>query len=133
MSADETKTQDDPVESSRMSLGEHLDELRRRLLRATVGIVVAFVACWVIQKPIAEIVLDPLDRTVGWLNEDLAELHERRLAEDPELERENFFREVGGESVLVDPIPSGVRTDKASSSFFFYVVSVVANNCFNVS
>lgn len=121
MSADEKTTKDDPVESSRMSLGEHLDELRKRLLRAAIGLFVAFFVCWAYQEPIAEIVLEPLDRTVNWLNEDLVELNERRLAEDPELSREEYFREVGGESVLVDPIPSGVRTDKASSSFFFYL------------
>ena len=104
-----------------MSLGAHLDELRKRLLRATIGVVLAFFACWAFQEPIAEIVLEPLNRTVSWLNEDLAELYERRLAEDPELKRENYFREVAGESVLVDPIPHTPRNDKASSGFFFYL------------
>ena len=129
MSADEKKpeddplksSRDDPLESSRMSLGAHLDELRKRLLRATVGLFVTFFACWIFHQPIAEIVLEPLERTVNWLNEDLAELYERRLLEDPELNRDSYFREVDGESVLVDPIPLQPRADAASSGFFFYL------------
>jgi len=121
MSADEKKTKDDPIESSRMSLGSHLDELRKRLLRATVGLFVTFFACWAFHQPLMEVVLEPLERTVNWLNEDLAELYERRLAEDPELSRESYFREVNGEVVLVDPIPLQPRNDKASSAFINYL------------
>ena len=111
----------DPIESSRMSLGSHLDELRKRLLRATLGLFVAFFVCWVFHKPIAGIVLEPLERTVNWLNEDLTELYEGRLAEDPEIPRESYFPEVGGESVLVNPVPLQPRADAASSGFFFYL------------
>ena len=121
MSADETKSKDETMESSRMSLGEHLDELRKRLLRASVGLVVAFIVCWTFHEAIAEIVLRPLENTVGWLNEDLTELYEGRLAEDPALAREEYFREVGGEWVLVDPISKQPRADAASSGFFFYL------------
>jgi len=121
MSADQTQPQDDPVESSRMSLGAHLDELRRRLLRSTVALFVTFFACWTFHQPLMEIVLDPLERTVTWLNEDLFDLYERRLAEDPELSREAYFREVNGETVLADPIPLQPRNDRASSSFFSYL------------
>jgi len=121
MSAEETQTNDDPIETSRMSLGEHLDELRKRLLRATVGLVVAFVACWTFHEAIAEIVLEPLERTVGWLNEDLRELYEGRLADDPTIAQAVYFREVDGEWVLLDPIPLQPRADAASSGFFFYL------------
>jgi Sec-independent protein secretion pathway component TatC len=105
MSAEETNTKatDDPVEGSRMSLGAHLDELRSRLVRAGLGLTLAFVACWVFHQEIAEIVLQPLERTVSWLNEDLVELYETRLAEDPTLLREEYFRQVGEGWVLADP------------------------------
>jgi Tat protein translocase TatC len=121
MSAEETQDKTDPMETSRMSLGEHLDELRKRLLRASVALVVVFVACWTFHEPIAEIVLDPLERSVGWLNEDLVAVYEGRLAEDPELAREEYFRLVNEEWVLVNPIPSQPRADAASSGFFFYL------------
>ena len=120
MSADEKKPKDDPIESSRMSLGAHLDELRKRLLRSTIALFVTFFVCWTFHQSLFEIVIDPLERTVNWLNEDLSELYERRLAEDPELSRESYFREVNGEVVLVDPIPLP-RNDKPSSSFINYL------------
>jgi sec-independent protein translocase protein TatC len=123
MSAEETNTKatDDPVEGSRMSLGAHLDELRSRLVRAGLGLTLAFVACWVFHQEIAEIVLEPLERTVSWLNEDLVELYEARLAEDPTLLREEHFRQVGEDWVLADPIPLQPRADAASSGIFFYL------------
>jgi sec-independent protein translocase protein TatC len=123
MSAEETNTKatDDPVEGSRMSLGAHLDELRSRLVRAGLGLTLAFVACWVFHQEIAEIVLQPLERTVSWLNEDLVELYETRLAEDPTLLREEYFRQVGEGWVLADPIPLQPRADAASSGIFFYL------------
>jgi Tat protein translocase TatC len=123
MSAEEkdTKVEEDPVEESRMSLGAHLDELRSRLLRAAIGLGLAFVGCWVFHQQIAEIVLEPLERTVSWLNEDLVELYEVRLAEDSSLSRDEYFREVEGGWALVDPIPLQPRADAASSGIFFYL------------
>jgi len=121
MSADEKQPEADPLETSRMSLGAHLDELRKRLLRATLGLLVTFCACWAFKEPITEIVLEPLEKAVNWLNEDFADLYELRLAEDPELSRELYFHEVDGVSVLVNPVPKQPRADAAASGFFFYL------------
>lgn len=41
---------DDPADEVRMSLGEHLDELRLRLVRALLGFVIAFVVCLVFSR-----------------------------------------------------------------------------------
>jgi sec-independent protein translocase protein TatC len=44
-----------------MSVLEHLDELRSRLLRALVAYVVAFVACWSVSGPLLRFLLRPID------------------------------------------------------------------------
>jgi sec-independent protein translocase protein TatC len=43
-----------------MSVLQHLDELRSRLLRSLVGYAVAFVACWAVAEPALEFLLRPI-------------------------------------------------------------------------
>jgi len=43
-----------------MSVLNHLDELRSRLLKAIIGFVVAFVACWAISAPVLKFFLKPI-------------------------------------------------------------------------
>lgn len=43
-----------------MSFLEHLDELRSRLLRSAIGLLVVFGACWFIREPLLEILLAPI-------------------------------------------------------------------------
>lgn len=45
-----------------MSVLEHLDELRSRLFRAGIAYVVAFAACWFVNEPILEFLLQPIRR-----------------------------------------------------------------------
>jgi len=49
-------------ELARMSLMEHLEELRRRLVRSVLALVLAFVPCWVYYREIFKFLLAPLDR-----------------------------------------------------------------------
>jgi sec-independent protein translocase protein TatC len=82
---------DDSLEGSRMTLGEHLEELRKRLLRCIVVLVVAFGVAWYFSDPIAEQVLWPWTVAVEKINEDLVVKAEARLAEHPDLERSTLF------------------------------------------
>jgi Sec-independent protein secretion pathway component TatC len=66
-----------------MTLGEHLEELRTRLIRSALALLIAFVGCWIFHEQLGEIALKPLDRAVRWLNADLIELYEQKLEEDP--------------------------------------------------
>lgn len=43
-----------------MSLVEHLEELRRRLVRSIVAVAVAFLGCWTFVKPIADFLARPV-------------------------------------------------------------------------
>lgn len=44
----------------RMSLMEHLEELRRRVVRAIIAVAVAFLGCWAFVKPIGEFLARPI-------------------------------------------------------------------------
>ena len=48
------------VESSRMSFGDHLDELRSRLIKAMVGVVLTSIVALVFGRDILEVIYRPL-------------------------------------------------------------------------
>lgn len=75
-----------------MSLGEHLDELRRRLTRGILAVLVAFVAGYAFHDEIGEVVLRPVRLSLGWLDEAQVEKYEAKLAADPSLARSEFFK-----------------------------------------
>ncbi len=54
-----------PEEEVRMTLGEHLDELRRRLLRAVLGVVAGMVVCFFLGEYIFQILFLPLAVATG--------------------------------------------------------------------
>lgn len=82
---------DDSLEGSRMTLGEHLEELRKRLLRSVVVLVITFGVAYYYSDPIAEQVLWPWTVAVEKINSDLVVKAEARLAANPELKRSSLF------------------------------------------
>lgn len=113
------------LEESRMTLGEHLDELRGRLIRSAVVLSVIFIAAWAYKSKVAEVALAPFENKARpWLNERLFEIEVERLTRDGEpskMEREAvFYGGVMEEGYLKDPIRSA-RSDDASAGFFFYL------------
>jgi Tat protein translocase TatC len=74
MNAEAESLDHDPVEKSRMTLGEHLDELRVRLIRSVLGLCIVFAAGWVVHERIAQIVIAPaVEKAIPWLNELMLE------------------------------------------------------------
>jgi sec-independent protein translocase protein TatC len=55
-----------------MSLGDHIEELRRHLLRAVLGLAVAVVAGFFVSRPVLAVISAPVDR-------ELQAFHDRRL------------------------------------------------------
>lgn len=82
---------DDSLEGSRMTLGEHLEELRKRLLKCVVVLLVAFGIAWWFNEAIAERVLWPWRVAVERLNAEQVEKAETRLAENPGMKRSELF------------------------------------------
>jgi len=72
---------DDPVEASRMTLFEHLDELRSRLVKATIAFALGFVVMWTFRADVALFITRPFDLAMSWLNADLAEIYDTRVQE----------------------------------------------------
>jgi sec-independent protein translocase protein TatC len=106
-----------------MSLGEHLDELRSRLIKGLVAVAVVFFAGWTVRDQIYTTVTRPMRQAIGWLNEDLAERYEARLAADPSLDRSEYFDPQTG--ALVDPIHEKAQVTQAPEAFVVHLKSTL--------
>jgi sec-independent protein translocase protein TatC len=76
MTADPTHAsadEEDPVESSRMTLGEHLEELRGRLVRSTVAVLIVFCGLYYFRHEVFRFVQQPHHRAAIMLNEKRTE------------------------------------------------------------
>ncbi len=67
--SDRTDRPDGPAD--RMTFLEHLDELRRRLIRAAIAILVAFVGCFFFYEEIFDFLMRPLRRVIEPLGGEL--------------------------------------------------------------
>ena len=74
--------EEDEVEQSRMTLGEHLQELRVRLIRATIALVVFFGLAWNFRYPIDDFVQRPYREAAARLNAELVTMAEEAIARD---------------------------------------------------
>lgn len=83
--------EEDPARGKRMSLGEHLDELRRRLTRGILAVLVAFVAGYFFYDQTTEVVMRPMRQSLEWLDSDQVEKYEALLAADPSVPRSTYF------------------------------------------
>lgn len=91
-------TEPDLFEHTRMTLGEHLDELRTRLMRGVFAVGLAFLAAFYMKDEVADFAWQPYYRAVDMINEDLAEEYLAEVRDDPALAREYFEDEA-----LLDP------------------------------
>lgn len=112
---------DDPFAETRMSLGEHLDELRSRLFKGLSALVVAFVLAWIVREHVVEFVLRPYHHAMGLLEEQLVAEAEGLLAAHPERPRTEFF--VTGEPTdqRLLAFHTQALATKPGESFFFYM------------
>jgi sec-independent protein translocase protein TatC len=81
-------TQPDGVEGARMTLGEHLDELRKHLLRSALALLVTFSVGFAFYGEISRLITWPFHEAVREINEATTErlsgLVDARLAAEPE-------------------------------------------------
>src|SRR5262245_35692588 len=92
---------DDPFAHTRMSLGEHLNELRRRLSRGVVALAVALVACLCYNRELTAVVLGPFRDTITKLNAYYVADYTARVEADPSL-RERYFEPDGAFKYRID-------------------------------
>jgi sec-independent protein translocase protein TatC len=62
--------EDDPLADSRMSFGEHLDDLRSRLLKAIYGLLVGFIVCLIFGEEIFSFLAQPLLIALKWSGQE---------------------------------------------------------------
>ena len=86
-----TRTPEDPFSGTRMTLGEHLHELRQRLFRGVLAIAVAFVIAWIFQDHVRDVAVRPYRRAMDMLEQRHRDEALARLAADPSLPRTEFF------------------------------------------
>lgn len=116
----------DPVEESRMTLGEHLDELRVRLIRATIAILVIFCVAWAFRHTLDEWSQRPYHQARLRLNPIIAERAAEAVAEDPSVWEEWYTEEPeeGSESPPLKEgvlIPKRMKGDTAAMGFIYYM------------
>lgn len=86
------RSEEDPFEKSRMTLAEHLDELRRRLFRGVVAVTVALVVGLYFQDGVVNLVMRPYHQASAMLSEHWLEKAREKVKADPSLAPE-YFRE----------------------------------------
>lgn len=114
---------EDEIEQSRMTLGEHLQELRVRLIRATIALVVFFALAWNFRAPIDDFVQQPYRDTAARLNADLIVMAEEAIAEDPEAWAD-WYEDGYPETrrIRVDKrIPDSMKVDTGGGMFIYYM------------
>jgi Tat protein translocase TatC len=101
VTAEEQEAEGD-VEGTRMSLTDHLGELRGRLFKGVIAVAVCFFACFAVYEQLARVVMGPYHRAKALYDTAEAERVEEKLAADPGLERAEFF---GPDGALLTSLP----------------------------
>jgi Tat protein translocase TatC len=110
---------EDPLEHTRMSLGAHLEELRKRLTRSIVALIVALVAAWCFKEDLLQYVMWPWHTAVGRINADLVERSEEALRTDPAKRREDYFLTAEpADRRLRNPVDERLSAFGVGDSFF---------------
>lgn len=92
---------EDPFANTRMTLGEHLDELRKRLFRGMLAVAVAFVVSLYFNREITVVILAPFHTVVAKLNEHYVTQARTIVAEQPE-QHERYFEPDGSFRLAID-------------------------------
>ncbi len=124
---DQPDPNDAELDDSRMTLGEHLDELRVRLIRSAIAFTAVFIFAWTFQNEVVEIALAPFEEKARpWLNDDLFEIEKTKLFAngEPTLDarKERFFDGEVELSKMRDPVKT-MRVNSGTGTFFFYLQS----------
>lgn len=107
-------------EQKRMTLGEHLDELRRRLFYSVLALAVCFGVAWNYRDHLTNLVMWPWQDAVERINADQITAAELYLVEHPEVPRSRFFLgDDPANTELRDKIDDRMVMLGVGESFFF--------------
>jgi sec-independent protein translocase protein TatC len=121
----------DPFEHTRMTLGEHLEELRKRLFYSVLALSIAFGFAWWFKEDVSVWILKPWTDAVAHVNGDLRAAADAELAKHPELQRTQFYTTNDPANVelknQLDPRPNAFSI---GSPFFFALNNSIYFACF---
>lgn len=110
----------DPFEHTRMTLGEHLEELRKRLFRSVLVLGIAFGAAWWFKDEVALQVMGPWRDAVVRINAELALKAEADLAAHPEKPRTEYYLSADpADTRLRDALDPRLTSMGVGESFYF--------------
>lgn len=111
--------QTDDLEHTRMTLGGHLEELRKRVTRSLLALILALLVAWTFKEAILERVMWPWRNAVHQINADLVERSEARLASDPTLRRDEYFQTSDpADKRLKNPVQERLSSFGVGDTFF---------------
>ncbi len=111
---------EDPFAHTRMTLGEHLEELRKRLFRSVLVLAICFGVGWWQVEPIAGWLMGPWKSSVERINAELVQKAEKTLVAHPDMHRSELFTsDEPGQVELKDRIDPRLTTFAVGDSFFF--------------
>lgn len=122
--------EDDEIEASRAPLLEHLVELRSRLIKCVIALVIAFIVCFIFSTQIYTLLLHPFSVAAGLLAVRAQEAKPAGHGLDlmgPVIEAKNMFLVLAGMKDL-PPVPGQVTklVFTAPLEFFFTKVKLAA-------
>jgi sec-independent protein translocase protein TatC len=121
----------DTLEHTRMTLGEHLEELRKRLFYSVIALSIAFGFAWWYKEDVSVWILKPWTDAVAHINSDSREEADAALKANSELKRTQFYTsEDPGNLELknqLDPRPSAFSIGEP---FFFALNNSIYFACF---
>ncbi len=109
----------DPFEKTRMTLGEHLDELRSRLIKGILAVGIAFIVAWYYKDLITEIVTVPFKEAMAMLHAYWVEEANAILEADPGRPRTDFFDSADPEDFRLRGFNDRLNAIGVGESFFF--------------
>src|SRR5688500_17096460 len=115
--------EEDPFEHTRMTLGEHLEELRRRLIIGLGSIVVLFFVAYAFNDAAMRIVIRPYDVMMTRLEQHGTAEAEQRLAEDPSIPRGRYCVH-DGERERLRGLQDTRMTSVAPGETFFFQIKI---------
>ncbi|MBK7874585.1 MAG: twin-arginine translocase subunit TatC [Planctomycetes bacterium] len=108
------------LEGTRMTLGEHLNELRRRLFYSVIALSICFGTAWWYKEYLTDYVMWPWKDAVARINGDLTVAAEQQLKDHPEFPRSKFFTsDDPANTELRDKLDDRMVMLGVGESFFF--------------
>jgi sec-independent protein translocase protein TatC len=109
------------AQDARMTLGQHLEELRVRLFRSMLALILCFGVAWYFQAEIAHWMLWPYRKAAVQVNQELVERYNLELARPENSKRRSdyFLSDEPSDNRLRDPMSERPAMFGIGESFYF--------------